>query len=84
MHRVKLFYDTTKGTQYLEEAVKYIIKVKNDESEVLMLYLTPVGVNRKPDSIGKLHIDFGLLTLQGLAEARRGATTAFATVRSKE
>ncbi len=56
MHRVKLFYDTTKGTQYLEEAVKYIIKVKNDESEVLMLYLTPVGVNRKPDSIGKLHI----------------------------
>ncbi|CAH1768172.1 5741_t:CDS:2, partial [Entrophospora sp. SA101] len=56
MERVKLFYDTTKGTQYLEKAVKYVIKVKDDESEVLTLYLTPVGVNRKPDSIGKLHI----------------------------
>ncbi|CAJ0768451.1 7886_t:CDS:2, partial [Entrophospora sp. SA101] len=56
MERVKLFYDTTKGTQYLEKAVKYVIKVKDDESETLTLYLTPVGVNRKPDSVGKLHI----------------------------
>ncbi|CAJ0631747.1 15844_t:CDS:2 [Entrophospora sp. SA101] len=54
--QVKLFYDTTKGTQYLEKAVKYVIKVKDDESETLTLYLTPVGVNRKPDSVGKLHI----------------------------
>ncbi|CAJ0764143.1 2115_t:CDS:2 [Entrophospora sp. SA101] len=44
------------GTQYLEKAVKYVIKVKDDESETLTLYLTPVGVNRKPDSVGKLHI----------------------------
>ncbi|CAJ0851237.1 9028_t:CDS:2 [Entrophospora sp. SA101] len=47
MERVKLFYDTTKGTQYLEKAVKYVIEVKDDESEMLTLYLTPVGCSSK-------------------------------------
>lgn len=33
-----------------------MVKIKNDKPEVLTLYLTPVGVDRKPDSVGKLHI----------------------------
>ncbi|CAG8681295.1 2188_t:CDS:2 [Funneliformis caledonium] len=51
MERVKLFYDTTKGTQYLEKAVKYVVKVKDDESEVLTLYLTPVKYSSKSNML---------------------------------